>query len=138
MRIVSLPYSCFKVSEFLCFAVSEFHRTYGAVSKFQVSPLRSLEFQSFSASLFQSFIAPAVLFHALRANYLSHLWFTITTRSHHLSLITYHLSLLVPISYPWHMLSNAGRRLSGIGSTGGETILRGSIGVPPFHTRKSR
>jgi hypothetical protein len=37
-------------------AVSKFHRTCGAVS----------EFQSFSASLFQSFIAPTVLFQSSR------------------------------------------------------------------------
>ena len=32
------PLRCCRVSKFHCFAVSEFHRTCGAVSKFQVSP----------------------------------------------------------------------------------------------------
>ena len=60
--------SLFQSSRFHRFAVSKFHRTCGAVSKFQVSPLRCFRVSShlrccfkvpgFTTSLFQSFITP--------------------------------------------------------------------------------
>ena len=123
-------FQSFKVSLLRCFRVSSHLRCCFKVPGFTASLFRVSKFHRFAVSCTscQLLISPLV-----------HDYYKVSSLiTHHSSLITYHLSLLAPISYPWHMLSNAGRRLSGIGSTGGETILRGSIGVPPFHTRKSR
>ncbi len=139
--IIFVSEDCFNAPTVL-FQSSRFHRF--AIQSFKVSLLRCFRVSSHLRCCFMHFVPITYLtfgsrlLQGLITYHLSLITYHLSLITYHLSLITYHLSLLAPISYPWHMLSNAGRRLSGIGSTGGETILRGSIGVPPFHTRKSR